>query len=140
MCIFVRNVKSLIYQVVDNNVKQMWECQWAQLKQNDPAVRDFVNKLNIVAPLNPRDAFCGGRTNAIKLYHQTEAVETVDYYDFTSSFPGPTKMVCIPSVIQKSSLNQNTLTFFSFSVWLNALCFRPTDFIIQCYRSVKMTN
>ena len=27
------------------NVKQMWECQWAQLKQNDPVVRDFADKL-----------------------------------------------------------------------------------------------
>ena len=69
------------------NVKQMWECQWAQLKQDNSAVRDFVNQLDIVAPLNPRDAFCGGRTNAIKLYHQTEADETVDYYDFTSLYP-----------------------------------------------------
>ena len=69
------------------NVKQMWECQWAQLKQTDPVVRDFVNQLDIVAPRSPRDAFCGGRTNAMKLYHQTEADETVDYYDFTSLYP-----------------------------------------------------
>ena len=69
----------------------MWECQWAQLKQNDPAVRDFVHKLNIVSPLNPRDAFCGGRTNAIKLYHQTKADETVDYYYFTSLYPWANK-------------------------------------------------
>ena len=68
-------------------VKQMWECQWAELKQSDPVVRDFVNKLDIVAPLNPRDAFCGRHTNSIKLYHQTEADETVDYYDFTSLYP-----------------------------------------------------
>ena len=68
-------------------VKQMWECQWVQLKQSESAVRDFVNKLNIVAPLNPRDAFCGGRTHAIKLYHQTEAEEDIDYYDFTSLHP-----------------------------------------------------
>ena len=68
-------------------VKQMWECQWAELKQNDPLVRDFVNKLDIVAPLNPRDAFCGGRTNAIKLYHLTEADGEIDYYDFTSLYP-----------------------------------------------------
>ena len=53
----------------------------------DPVVRDFVNKLDIVAPLNPCDAFCSGRTNAIKLYHQTEADEAVDYYDFTSLYP-----------------------------------------------------
>ena len=30
----------------------------------------------------PRDAFCGGRTNAIELYHQTEAD-----YDFTLLYP-----------------------------------------------------
>ena len=41
-------------------VKQMWECQWTKLKQDNPAVRDIVNQLDIVAPLNPRDAFCGG--------------------------------------------------------------------------------
>ena len=69
----------------------MWECQWAKLKQNNLAVRDFVNKLNIVSPLNPHDAFCSGRTNAIKLYHQTEADETVDYYDFTSLYPWANK-------------------------------------------------
>ena len=68
-------------------VKQMWECQWAQLKESDPVVRDFVNKLKIVASLNPRDAFCGGRTNAIKLYHQTETDEDIDYYDFISLYP-----------------------------------------------------
>ena len=45
-----------------------------------------VNQLDIVAPLNPHDAFCGGRTNAIKLYHQTEAHEEIDYYDFTSLY------------------------------------------------------
>ena len=69
------------------NVKQMWECQWAQLKQTNPAVRDFINKLNIVSPLNPHDAFCGGRTNAIKFYHKTEDDEEIDYYDFTSLYP-----------------------------------------------------
>ena len=44
-------------------------------------------RLDIVAPLNPRDAVCGGRTNAIKLYHQTETDEDIDYYDFTSLYP-----------------------------------------------------
>jgi len=65
----------------------MWECQWSELKPNDPAVRDFVKQLDIVPPLNPRDASCGGRTNAIKLYHKTKADEEIDYYDFTSLYP-----------------------------------------------------
>jgi len=72
-------------------VIQMWECQWTKLKQDGPVVHDFVNQLNIVARLNPRDAFCGGRTNAIKLYHHTEADEVIDYYDFTSLYPWANK-------------------------------------------------
>ena len=76
------DLRSRGYRVVE-----LWECQWKKLKENDSTVRDFVNQLNIVAPMNPRDAFCGGRTNAIKLYHQTEADEVIDYYDFTSLYP-----------------------------------------------------
>ena len=68
-------------------VIEMRECQWAKLKQDNPTIRSFVNQLDIVAPLNPRDAFCGGRTNAIKLYHQTEADEEIDYFDYTSLYP-----------------------------------------------------
>ena len=37
--------------------------------------------------LNPRDAFFGGRTNAIKLYHKTEKNEKIRYVDFTSLYP-----------------------------------------------------
>jgi hypothetical protein len=36
--------------------------------------------------LNPRDTFYGGRTNAIKLFHeiqQPQPGETMEYYDFT---------------------------------------------------------
>ena len=82
----VTDLESRGYKVI-----QIRECQWSKLKQDNPAVRDFVNQLDIVAPLNPRDAFCGGRTNAIKLYHQTEADEEIDYYDFTSLYPWANK-------------------------------------------------
>ena len=68
-------------------VIKMWECQWSKLKESNQEVKDFVNQLDIVAPLNPRDAFCSGRTNTIKLYHQTEADEEIDYYYFTSLYP-----------------------------------------------------
>jgi len=39
-----------------------------------------------VEPLNLRDAFCGERTNAVKLYHvaDTASGEKINYYDFTS--------------------------------------------------------
>ena len=65
-----RTIASACNESRGYKVVQMWECQWSKLKQDNPAVRDFVNQLDIVAPLNPRDAFCGGRMNPIKLYHQ----------------------------------------------------------------------
>ena len=52
------------------NVLEMWECQWSQLEQTHPDVQTYVDSLQFVEPLNPRDAFCRGRTNAIKLYHR----------------------------------------------------------------------
>ena len=43
----------------------MWESQWNQLKEDNPKVASFVADLDLQAPLEPREAFYGGRTNAI---------------------------------------------------------------------------
>ena len=45
--------------------------------------------LDLVEPLNPRVAFCGGRTNVVKLYHLADIAsrEKIKYYDFTSLYP-----------------------------------------------------
>lgn len=61
-------------------VYEMWECEWNQMKNNNPQVKQFVDKLDIVTPLNPREAPFGGRTNAIKLHHRIEGDEQI-YYD-----------------------------------------------------------
>ena len=66
------------------NVKEMWECKWTHLKQARPDIRAYVDSLQFVEPLNPRDAFCGGRTNAIKLYHHVTPGRKIHYIDFTS--------------------------------------------------------
>ena len=46
-----------------------------------------MDQLNIVEPPNPRDAFCGGQTNAVKLYHHVKKGEEINYYDYTSLYP-----------------------------------------------------
>lgn len=69
------------------NVVEMWECEWNHIKQNNEEVKNFVNCLEIVTPLNPREAFFGGRTNAIKLYHKVEGNEKIHCYDMTSLYP-----------------------------------------------------
>ena len=55
-------------------------------------MKEYVSSLDIMDRLNPRDSFFGGRTNAIKLYHETDKPgETIEHYDYTRyvfrSFP-----------------------------------------------------
>ena len=71
------------------NVVEIWECQWKQMKKEREDIRNFVNTLDFVEPLEPRDAFCGGRTNAVKLYHLADVDngEQLRNYDFTSLYP-----------------------------------------------------
>ena len=69
------------------HIQEMWECEWNQMINTNPKIKQFVDKLDIVTPLNPREAFFGGRTNAIKLYHKTESDEQIHYDDMTSMYP-----------------------------------------------------
>ncbi|KAL9970542.1 hypothetical protein ACROYT_G022936 [Oculina patagonica] len=71
------------------NVVTVWECEWERMKKEKEEIKAFLNDLDIMEPLNPRDAFCGGRTNAVKLYHQAdeENEEEIKYYDYTSLYP-----------------------------------------------------
>ena len=57
-------------------VKEMWECEWQRIIQSDNHLKEFVETLDIVTPLNPREAFFGGRTNAIKPHHKVEEERT----------------------------------------------------------------
>lgn len=64
--------------------KSIWEHEFYHQLKVDTSMRDYVSSLDIVDRLDPRDSFFGGRTNAIKLFHETtEPGETIEYYDFT---------------------------------------------------------
>ena len=69
------------------NLVTIWECQWEKQKQENPDIQAYVANLDFVEPLNPRDAFAGGRTNAIKLYHAVKPNEKIHYVDYTSLYP-----------------------------------------------------
>ena len=69
------------------HVVEMWECEWARLKDTSPDIRTFLANLQFIEPLNPRDAFCGGRTNVIKLYHHVTPSQKIHYIDVTSLYP-----------------------------------------------------
>ena len=64
-----------------------WECEFKQEVANQAETRAFINNLDIIAPLDPREAFFGGRTEAFQLYRKVESGETINYYDVTSLYP-----------------------------------------------------
>lgn len=50
-------------------------------------LRDFLSEKGLLSPLNPRDAFFGGRKNAIHLHYKAEDGEQIRYCDFPSLYP-----------------------------------------------------
>lgn len=64
-------------------VIEMWEHEFIRMKQASPDLMNFCEKHMLKERLNPRNAFFGGRTNAVKLYHEGDA----KYVDFTSLYP-----------------------------------------------------
>jgi len=77
-------------------VVQIWGCEWKRLKETNPEIRSFVDNLDFNDPLNPRDAFCGGRTNAVKLYHRVTPSQKIHYIDVTSLYPWVNKTCVYP--------------------------------------------
>ena len=60
-------------------------CQLAKNKDFLKFAKNFTQE--IVEPLNPRDAFYGGRTNATKLLYNFKGNECGRYVDFCSPYP-----------------------------------------------------
>mmetsp|Transcript_12651 Transcript_12651/g.16301 ORF Transcript_12651/g.16301 Transcript_12651/m.16301 type:complete len:1243 (-) Transcript_12651:1394-5122(-) len=68
------------------NFVEIWECEFNQLAKKWNL--DLQNpEILHMAPLLPRDAYFGGRTNAVKLYYACEANERIHYIDATSMYP-----------------------------------------------------
>ena len=63
----------------------IYECQL----KNNKVFQKFVKNFNkeILDPLNSRDAFYGGRTNATKLLYKFKENECGCYIDFCSLYP-----------------------------------------------------
>ena len=63
-----------------------WSCQFAKDKKKDE-VQKFLDSLKIQEPINLRDCYFGGRTNALVLHKKFEGKEKGYYVDFTSLYP-----------------------------------------------------
>ena len=68
-------------------VKSIWQCQWKKLVEENEEIKRVVSELERVDPLVPRDAFFGGRTGAVSLFHRVGSGEQIHYMDVTSLYP-----------------------------------------------------
>lgn len=68
------------------------------LKNERDDIQGFVDRLGLVDCLEPRDAFYGGRTEAMTLYAVAEPDqgESIQYVDFTSLYPFVNKYCTYP--------------------------------------------
>ena len=79
-------------------VQSMWECQWkARLKMAEGSLKEWLTRWNPVTPLEPREAFFGGRTNAVRLHHECGQGEQILYQDVTSLYPWVNKYAVYPT-------------------------------------------
>lgn len=81
-------------------IVEMWEHDFLSQKKSDPELCTFLKTHNVVDRLNPRDAFFGGRKNAVKLFYEG----TVKYVDFTSLYPWVSTIFYFFSFVKKMIL------------------------------------
>ena len=73
-----------------------WECEWQKQIDSTPTLSSFLSSLTSTPPLQPRDAFFGGRTGAVALHHQAGPGEKILYVDVTSLYPWVNKTARYP--------------------------------------------
>ena len=78
-------------------VIEIWEHQWDQQVQTNEEVKNFLASFDLVKPLEPRDAFFGGRTGAVSLHAVAGEEEEIRYTDITSLYPYVNKTCTYPT-------------------------------------------
>ena len=68
----VKYLKDQGFQVV-----QKWGCELKKELKEDEELNQLFQEYEIIDPLQPRDAFYGGRTNATKLFHECQGNEKI---------------------------------------------------------------
>ena len=94
-------------------VVSMWECSFRDMEASNTSYKDFIHshpQLQEKLPLNVREAFFGGRTNASRLFYKFVDGEIGRYVDFTSLYPwvnknglypvGHPKIILSPSLLK----------------------------------------
>ena len=58
-------------------VVEKWGCEFKKEMEQDEEMKQFKKDRGFEDPLQPRDAFFGGRTNAAKLLHECQGDEKI---------------------------------------------------------------
>lgn len=79
------SAKTVELTLAGYNEKEIWKCKWDKMVKEDPSVKASLNGFDLVPPLNPRNAFFGGRTGAVTLHAvaDTNKGEEIRYVDVT---------------------------------------------------------
>ena len=70
-----------------------WECEFDREVRENDTLRNCVQQSEMINPLEPRDAFYGGRTEAFTLFQKDQ---DISYVDVTSLYPYINKTEKIP--------------------------------------------
>ena len=65
-------LKGVGFQVVE-----MWECELTKELERNEDMKCYFEEHELVDPLQPRDAFYGGHTNAAKLLYECQEGEEI---------------------------------------------------------------
>jgi len=96
------------------NVISKWECEWEMERQNDE-VKDVLQTCDISSPINPKDAFFGGRVETFKMLDCDEGKK--NYVDVCSLYPFVVSRKMFPvghPVVLSRNLSTNISNYFGF--------------------------
>ncbi|XP_055357093.1 uncharacterized protein LOC129602151 [Paramacrobiotus metropolitanus] len=69
------------------SVIKIWESEYDQKLAEDEDFRETLKDIHVHAPLQPRDALYGGRTNGTRLHYKCEPGEQIRFADVISEYP-----------------------------------------------------
>lgn len=74
----------------------IWEHEFKQMLKMDPEMNQYLSGVDIQDRLDPREAFYGGRCEAICMNYVTNPGEVIRYVDFCSLYPACNKYAKYP--------------------------------------------
>ena len=83
-CKISKKIRSCNYYLIEK-----WECEYEKECLENESVRQFVQdaKLKMQEPLNPRNAFFGGRTGNTAKVYDVQDNQKIKYIDVCSLYP-----------------------------------------------------